>query len=52
VTQWLRGAQVSDDDRQAFYHIPNIGRKKGRLGASKKYGERSSMKAAVENKHG
>ena len=27
VTQWLRAAQISDDYRQAFYHIPNIGRK-------------------------
>jgi len=27
VTQWLKAAQISDDFRQAFYHIPNIGRK-------------------------
>jgi len=27
VTQWLRAAQISDDFRQAFYHIPHIGRK-------------------------
>ena len=27
VTQWLRAAQISDDYRQTFYHIPNIGRK-------------------------
>jgi hypothetical protein len=27
VTQWLRAAQISDDYRLAFYHIPNIGRK-------------------------
>ena len=27
VTQWLRAAQISDDYRQAFYHMPNIGRK-------------------------
>jgi hypothetical protein len=26
VTQWLKAAQISDDFRQAFYHIPNIGR--------------------------
>jgi len=25
VTQWLRAAQISDDFRLAFYHIPNIG---------------------------
>jgi len=25
VTQWLMAAQISDDYRQAFYHIPNIG---------------------------
>jgi hypothetical protein len=25
VTQWIRAAQLSDDFRQAFYHIPNIG---------------------------
>jgi hypothetical protein len=27
VTTWLQAAQISDDFRQAFYHIPNIGRK-------------------------
>jgi len=27
VTKWLQAAQISDDFRQAFYHIPNIGRK-------------------------
>jgi len=27
VTQWLKAAQISDDFRQAFYHIPHIGRK-------------------------
>ena len=25
VTQWLRAAQISDDFRQAFYHMPTIG---------------------------
>ena len=25
ATQWLRAAQVCDDFRQAFYHMPNIG---------------------------
>jgi hypothetical protein len=25
VTQWLKAAQVCDDYRQVFYHIPNIG---------------------------
>ena len=25
VTQRFRAAQISDDYRQAFYHIPNIG---------------------------
>jgi len=29
VTQWLRAAQISDDYRQVFYHIPNIGCKAG-----------------------
>jgi SRSO17 transposase len=27
VTQWLKAAQISDDFRQAFYHIPHVGRK-------------------------
>jgi hypothetical protein len=27
VTQWIRAAQLSDDFRQTFYHIPNIGGK-------------------------
>jgi hypothetical protein len=27
VTKWLQAAQISDDFRQAFYHIPGIGRK-------------------------
>jgi len=27
VTQWLKAAQISDDFRQAFYHMSNIGRK-------------------------
>ena len=27
VTQWFKATQISDDFRQAFYHIPNIGRK-------------------------
>ena len=31
VTQWLKASQISDDFRQAFYHIPNIGRKRENL---------------------
>ena len=31
VTQWLKAAQISDDFRQAFYHIPKIGRKEDQL---------------------
>ena len=31
VTQWLKAAQISDDFRQAFYHIPNVGRKSENL---------------------
>jgi hypothetical protein len=27
VTTWLRAAQISDDYRSAFYHMPSIGRK-------------------------
>jgi hypothetical protein len=27
VTTWLQAAQISDDFRQAFYHMPGIGRK-------------------------
>ena len=27
VTQWLRAAQISDNFREAFYHMPHIGRK-------------------------
>ena len=28
VTQWLKAAQISDDFRQTFYHIPHVGRKR------------------------
>ena len=31
VTQWLQAAQIEDEFRQAFYHIPNIGRKSQKL---------------------
>jgi hypothetical protein len=31
VTTWLRAAQISDDFRQAFYHMPSIGRKTNNL---------------------
>lgn len=27
VTAWLQAAQIEDDFRQAFYHMPNVGRK-------------------------
>ena len=27
VTQWLRAAQISDNFREAFYHMSHIGRK-------------------------
>ena len=27
VTQWIRAAQISDNFRQVFYHMPGIGRK-------------------------
>jgi len=31
VTKWLQAAQISDDFRQAFYHMPGIGRKSRKL---------------------
>jgi hypothetical protein len=31
VTTWLRAAQISDDFRSAFYHMPSIGRKTNHL---------------------
>jgi hypothetical protein len=31
VTTWLRAAQISDDFRSAFYHMPSIGRKTNNL---------------------
>ena len=31
VTQWIKAAQMCDDYRQIFYHIPNIGCKGGEL---------------------
>jgi hypothetical protein len=31
VTTWIQAAQLSDDFRQVFYHMPNIGRKSQEL---------------------
>lgn len=31
VTAWLQAAQIEDDFRQAFYHMPNVGRKSRKL---------------------
>jgi hypothetical protein len=31
VTAWLQAAQIEDEFRQAFYHMPNIGRKSQKL---------------------
>ena len=31
VTQWIRAAQICDDYRQVFYHMPNIGCKGGEI---------------------
>jgi SRSO17 transposase len=31
VTTWLQAAQIEDDFRQVFYHMPNIGRKSREL---------------------
>ena len=31
VTAWLQAAQIEDEFRQAFYHMPNVGRKSRNL---------------------
>lgn len=31
VTAWLQAAQIEDEFRQVFYHMPNVGRKSRKL---------------------